>query len=63
VRLIRTGDTFTGYVSTDGHDWKQVDRIVVPMGRTIYVGLALTAHNNSALNSALFDHVAVTPAG
>jgi hypothetical protein len=39
-----------------------VDRITIPMGRTVYVGLALTAHNNSALNSALFDHVTVTPA-
>jgi uncharacterized repeat protein (TIGR03806 family) len=62
VRMVRTGDTFTGYVSTDGHDWKPVDRITIPMGRTVYVGLALTAHNNSALNSALFDHVTVTPA-
>jgi regulation of enolase protein 1 (concanavalin A-like superfamily) len=61
VRMVRAGDTFTGYVSTDGHDWKPVDSIAVPMSRTIYVGLALTAHNNSALNSALFDHVTVTP--
>ena len=30
------------------------------MSRTVYVGLALTAHNNSELNSALFDHVTVT---
>jgi hypothetical protein len=51
---------FTGYVSKDGLDWKQEDRIAVPMGRTVYVGLALTAHNNAELNSALFDHVAIT---
>jgi hypothetical protein len=62
VRLVRAGDLFTGYVSKDGLDWKPVDRIAVPMGRTVYVGLALTAHNNTELNSALFDHVAITPA-
>jgi hypothetical protein len=32
------------------------------MGRTVYVGLVITAHNNAELNSALFDHVTVTPA-
>ena len=62
VRLVRAGDVFTSYVSTDGSDWKRVDSVVVPMNRTLYAGLALSAHNNSALNSTLFDHVTVTPA-
>jgi len=61
VRLVRAGDTFTGCVSKDGRDWKRVDSVTIPMNKTIYVGLALTAHNNSALNSSLFDNVTVTP--
>ncbi len=61
VRLVRAGDMFSGYVSADGHDWKWVDSIAVHMGKTVYVGLALTAHNNLELNSTLFDHVTVTP--
>jgi len=61
VKLSRAGDDFTGYVSPDGTDWHRVDSITIPMNKTIYVGLALSAHNNSALNSALFDHVTVTP--
>ncbi|HTQ50028.1 MAG TPA: PQQ-dependent sugar dehydrogenase [Candidatus Acidoferrales bacterium] len=61
VRLVRAGDRFTGYVSKDGHDWKAVDSIEVPMSRTVYVGLTVTAHNNSELNSALLDHVTLTP--
>jgi hypothetical protein len=60
VRLIRTGDTFTGYASKDGINWQRVDSITVPMGKTVYIGLALTAHNNSELNSALFDHVTIS---
>ncbi len=62
VRLIRAGNMFTGYVSTNGIDWQRVDSIAVHMDKTVYVGLALTAHNNTELNSTLFDHVTVTPA-
>jgi len=62
VRLVRAGTMLTGYVSKDGIDWQRADSIAVPMNQTIYVGLAVTAHNNSALNSALFDHVDITPA-
>lgn len=61
VRLVRTGEMVTGYASKDGTDWHRVDSIAVPMGKTVYVGLALTAHNNSELNSALFDHVSISP--
>jgi mono/diheme cytochrome c family protein len=61
VKLVRAGDNFTGYLSADGKDWRRVDGVTIPMGKTIYVGLALTAHNNSALNSSLFDNVTVSP--
>jgi uncharacterized repeat protein (TIGR03806 family) len=61
VRLTRTGDTFTGEISVDGKIWEQVDRITIPMNKTVSVGLALSAHNNSELNSSLFDNVKVTP--
>ena len=59
VKLVRSGDTFTGYISADGENWQRVDSVTIPMNKTIYVGLALTAHNNSALNSSLFDNVSV----
>ena len=45
----------------DGKTWKQVDRISVPMNPPLSVGLALSGHNNSALNSSLFDKVTITP--
>ena len=63
VKLVRTGDMFTGYLSADGKNWQRVDSVMIPMGKTIYVGLALTAHNNSALNSSLFDNVVVASVG
>jgi regulation of enolase protein 1 (concanavalin A-like superfamily) len=61
VRLTRTGDTFTGEISVDGKIWEQVDRITIPMSKTVSVGLALSAHNNSELNSSLFDNVTIKP--
>jgi uncharacterized repeat protein (TIGR03806 family) len=60
VRLTRAGNTFTGEISVDGKNWTPVDRITVPMNKTVSVGLALSGHNNSALNSSLFDNVSVT---
>ncbi len=62
VRLTRTGDIFTGEISVDGKNWQQVDQIAVPMNKTVSVGLALSAHNNSVLNSTLFDNVTVSTA-
>jgi uncharacterized repeat protein (TIGR03806 family) len=60
IKLVRSGDTFTGYISADGENWRRVDSVTIPMDKTIYVGLALSAHNTSALNSSLFDNVFVT---
>ena len=61
VKLSRAGNDFTGCISMDGTSWQRVDSITIPMKKSIYVGLALSAHNNSALNSTLFDHVTVKP--
>ena len=61
LKLVRAGDTFSGYVSPDGLTWHRVDDIPVPMAKKIYVGLAVSAHNKTLLNSALFDHVQVSP--
>jgi uncharacterized repeat protein (TIGR03806 family) len=60
VKLVRSGDTFTGYVSADGQNWRRVDSVTIPMEKKIYVGLALSAHNNSALNSSLFDNLTLS---
>jgi regulation of enolase protein 1 (concanavalin A-like superfamily) len=60
VKLVRTGGLFTGYVSADGQSWVQVTSAFISMPTNVYVGLAVTAHNNTALTTATFDQVAVT---
>ena len=63
VKLTRAGDVFTGYVSKDGINWQTVGNATVPMNKNLLIGLAVTSHNNSALNSTLFEHVSFTSAG
>jgi hypothetical protein len=58
VRLVRSGNTFTGYRSSNGTTWTQQGTMTNSMGSTVYVGLALTSHNSSSLCTALFDNVA-----
>jgi len=59
VRVKRAGDTFTAYWSADGATWNALAADTIPMGPTVYVGLAVTSHNNAALATANFDNVNV----
>jgi len=60
VKLARSGSTLTGFVSRDGTTWTPVGTDTVPMATMVYVGLAVTAHNNALLSTAVFDHVVVS---
>ena len=60
VKLVRSGNIFTGYISPDGQNWQPVGSSTNAMPDKIYVGLALTSHNTTTLNSALLDDVAVS---
>jgi endoglucanase len=57
VRLVRSGNTFTGYRSANGVSWTQQGTATFTMAATAYVGLALTSHNNSSLCTATIDNV------
>ena len=61
VRLVRTGNTFTGYKSTDGNTWTQVGTTTIAMGTQVRAGLALTSHMNN--NSATADFASVSLTG
>ena len=57
VRLVRSGNTFTGYRSADGVNWTQQGTATFSMASTVYVGLALTSHDSANLCTATFDNV------
>jgi len=58
VKLVRSGSTFSGYASSDGVNWTQVGSSrTISMAQNVYVGLAVSANNNSAVTTATFDNV------
>jgi hypothetical protein len=69
VRLIRTGNTFTGEYSADGTSWNKItaadgttSTMDIPMSGDVYIGLAVTATNASAVTTAVFSNVQVVGA-
>ncbi len=44
LKLMRKGDTFTGYVSEDNLNWTEVGSITVDLPDTVYVGFAVDAN-------------------
>lgn len=60
VKLIRKGNLFTAYSSTDGATWTQIGQPVsISMTTNVYIGLAVTSHNNSVSCASTFDNVGV----
>lgn len=60
VKLVRDGDSFTGLISSNDSIWQEVGSVTVPMATNVLVGLAVTAHNNTTMNTATFDNVSVS---
>ncbi|MDR3491840.1 MAG: BNR-4 repeat-containing protein [Gammaproteobacteria bacterium] len=46
IKLVRAGDIFTTYLSTDGNSWTASGSGTVVMGSDIYVGMAVTGENH-----------------
>jgi len=62
VKLVHAGNVFTGYSSPDGVTWTQEGMATIGLTSTAYlVGLAVTSHNNTVVNTATFDNVTVMP--
>lgn len=61
VRVTRVGSTFTGYRSTDGLTWTTVGSATITMTTSVYIGLAVTSHNDTVLNTSTLDNVSATP--
>ncbi|MGP8238415.1 MAG: lamin tail domain-containing protein, partial [Limisphaerales bacterium] len=62
VQVVRFNDLFSGYYSTDGTNWIQVGSTTMAMNGPALAGLAVTAANNSALNTSTFSNVSLSPA-
>jgi hypothetical protein len=60
VRLERNGTTFTAWHSENGTSWTQIGSVTISMGTSVYVGLAVTSHNDGVLTTATVDNVGLS---
>jgi regulation of enolase protein 1 (concanavalin A-like superfamily) len=61
VRVVRTGNTLSGYKSVDGINWTLVNSANIAMASNIYIGLAEASGSASTLATSLFTNVMVVP--
>ncbi|MHC4542735.1 MAG: hypothetical protein ACYS74_23630, partial [Planctomycetota bacterium] len=62
VKLVRQGNTFTGYVFLDGQWQQEGVSATVVMPDPVYIGLALTSHSDGVTSEAVFSEVTITGA-
>lgn len=60
VRITRSGNTITGFRSTDGTTWTQTGSVTITLPSSVYVGFFATSHNDGVLTTATFTNVAVS---
>ena len=60
VKLVRSGNTVTGYASPDGLNWTQIGAsLTITMAQNVYIGLAVSSQTNATLETATFDSVSI----
>ncbi|MBT2764311.1 PQQ-dependent sugar dehydrogenase [Paenibacillus sp. ISL-20] len=63
IKLERKGNVIKGYVSNNGLNWGDLGNVTLNMNASLYVGLAVSSHNESKLSTAIFDKVKVNASG
>lgn len=63
IRLVRSGDLFSGYYSIDGTSWTLIGSVTVNMSSDVLEGLAMTSHEAEVLGTAVFNMVPPAPTG
>jgi regulation of enolase protein 1 (concanavalin A-like superfamily) len=57
LRILRSGNTFTGWQSDDGATWRNQHAVIFQMNSAVQIGLAVTSHKNDTLNTTTFQNV------
>jgi hypothetical protein len=63
VKIERSGDTLTGYKSSDGSSWTQVGSTTITMATDVKIGMPVTSHNDGTLCTADFSDTSVSSGG
>ncbi len=59
ARLVREGNTFTGYVSEDGEEWLLEGSHEIEMEDPVYIGMAVTSHTQSHYVVATMSEISI----
>jgi hypothetical protein len=59
LRLTRSGDLFTGYVSRDRGEWYRIGSVTIPMESEILIGMAVTSHSEQVLHTGVFSSLEI----
>jgi len=71
LRLVRKGNSFTGYYSEDGVNWVQqpdstvidgdlnTNPVEIEMAADVYIGLCFTSHIEGVMRTIMFDNVSL----
>jgi RHS repeat-associated protein len=62
VQLVRSGSTFSSYVSPDGVNWTLIGTQTITMAQNAYVGLVITSSDTASLATVTFNNVSVSSA-
>lgn len=63
LKLVRTGDTFQGYLSTNGTTWQLVFQTTFAMADCALIGMVVESNVDGATTTANFCNVALTYSG
>ncbi len=66
MKVVRTGDSFTAYTSTDGTNWTAYpsSTVTIPaLSGSILGGMADTSHSQFTTSTTVFDHFTYVQAG
>lgn len=59
LKIVRSGNSFTGYTSSNGINWTSAFSVFISMENCIYVGLFTESNNVNTVTTAVFDNVMV----
>jgi hypothetical protein len=63
LKLVRTGDAFSGQLSADGATWTTIGTASVPMNRSVSIGAVVQGAQHGVWVTGVFDHAAVESGG
>jgi hypothetical protein len=61
VKAVRTGNTFTSYISPNSTNWFLLGSKSITMGTNVYIGLGVSSRNDGVLCTSVIDNVTATP--